>query len=394
MNQQTQIDERLQSWVDAGLIDLALKARILEFEAGRESRKALQWPVLLAMVFGAILFAAGITLFVAAHWSELSPAIRFTLVLLMVGILHLAGALFATRFRTLSIALHAMGTATLGAAIFLTAQIFNLHENWATGVLLWAVGAACGYVLLRTWSQAAMLALLAPAWLIGQWVIATERLQGGGRPVAIGLITVAICYLSARIGDQESTVRRALVWIGGLAVLPCVGVGIGIASTEGNPFRYRYAENASLPYGMLLVGWTVALGAPLVLAWILRGFDAWINLAWAAWTCALVVSASNLIGSQENSYHRSLGATLIVYALCGLGSVGLVAWGLREKRKERLNLGVAGFAISVLFFYFDSFMDKLGRSASLLLLGLVCLAGGYALEMIRRRLMTRLEARQ
>jgi len=71
-----------------------------------------------------------------------------------------------------------------------------------------------------------------------------------------------------------------------------------------------------------------------------------------------------------------------------------VAWGLYEKRKERLNLGIAGFAISVLFFYFDSIMGKLGRSASLLILGVLCLAGGYVLEVTRRRLMSRMEMSQ
>jgi hypothetical protein len=36
-------------------------------------------------------------------------------------------------------------------------------------------------------------------------------------------------------------------------------------------------------------------------------------------------------------------------------------------------------------------MGKLGRSASLLILGLLCLAGGYALEVTRRRLVARME---
>jgi uncharacterized membrane protein len=92
-----------------------------------------------------------------------------------------------------------------------------------------------------------------------------------------------------------------------------------------------------------------------------------------------------------NYYHRSIGATLTLYALCALGSVGMVVWGIYEKRKERLNLGIAGFAVSVLYFYFDSFMGKLGRSASLLILGVLCLAGGFALERTRRRLVARLE---
>jgi hypothetical protein len=36
-------------------------------------------------------------------------------------------------------------------------------------------------------------------------------------------------------------------------------------------------------------------------------------------------------------------------------------------------------------------MGKLGRSASLLILGVLCLAGGFALERTRRRLVARLE---
>jgi uncharacterized membrane protein len=392
LNQRPQLDEQLQNWIDAGLIDEQARTRILAFEAGRDRRKVLQWPVLLAMVFGGILFAAGITLFVAAHWSELSPATRFSVVLLMVAVLHAGGAMLGTHFPVLSTTLHAIGTASLGAAIFLTGQIFNLHENLATGVLLWAVGAACGYVLLRTWSQAAMLALLAPTWLVSQWAITTEHRSGGTRLLAVGLILTVICYFSARTDDQQSAVRRSLVWIGGIGLLPCAGIAVAIAMSEG--IRVRDQAEPVLPTSILVAAWTIALGAPLALAWFLRGRAAWINLLWALWAYLLVLAASYSQLFLDNRYHRSLGATLAVYALCAVGSAGLVAWGLHEKRKERLNLGIAGFAISVLFFYFDSFMGKLGRSASLLILGVLCLAGGYALETTRRRLVSRMEMNQ
>lgn len=307
----------------------------------------------------------------------------------MAGLFHFGGAMLADRFPPLSTTLHALGTATLGAAIFLTAQIFNLHENWATGILLWTIGAAGGYLLLRDWPQAAILALLAPAWLISQWSITTEWHSGGARPLALGLILIVLCYVSARIGDQENTARRTMVWIGGIALLPCMGIAVAIAMEEDYSFQYNHLS--SLSFATLLVGWTVALAGPLVLAWLLRGAAAWINVLWAAWAYALILAAghSNSFGGRE--HHRYLGATLALYALCVLGSVGLVAWGLYEKRKERLNLGIAGFAISVLFFYFDSFMGKLGRSASLLILGVLCLAGGYVLEVTRRRLMSRME---
>jgi uncharacterized membrane protein len=384
----------VQRWTEAGLIDAQAAARILAFETGQDRRATLRWPVFLAMVFGGILFAAGITLFVAAHWSELSPAMRFSLVLLMTAVFHIGGSLLTDRFPSLSTVLHALGTATLGAAIFLTAQIFNLHENWATGILLWAIGAAVGYVLLRDWTQAALLAVLAPAWLISQWSIEAESRSGGNRFLAMGLILTALCYLSARIADQENTARRSLVWIGSIALLPCVGIAVAIVVAGQATDVFQNGERFPLSFGALLIGWTVALAGPLVLSWLLRGRAAWINLLWAAWAYALLASARHSYSITSVSYHRNLGATLALYALYALGSVGLVAWGLFEKRKERLNLGIAAFAISVLSFYFDTFMDKLGRSASLLILGVLCLAGGYALEITRRRLMARMEMRQ
>lgn len=390
MNRNNQLEARVQRWVNGGLIDAPTGARILVFETTQDRRATLRWPVILALAFGGILLTAGITLFVAAHWSQLSPTLRFSLVLLMVGVLHIGGATLSQRFPALSTTLHALGTATLGAGIFLAGQIFNLHENWATGILLWAIGAAAGYFLLHDWVQAAFLSLLAPTWLISQWSITTDWRPGAARPLAMGLALTAICYLSARIGDQESTARRTLVWVGGIALLPCIGTAIGLAMA--GEYSYRYPDRLSS--GIILLGWTVAVGAPLLLAWLLRGRAVWINILCAVWTYGLILSARHshtLTGSGGYSIQQNLVATLAIYGLCAVGSIGLVVWGLNEKRKERLNLGVAGFALSVLFFYFDSFMGKLGRSASLLLLGVLCLAGGYFLEVTRRRLMARME---
>jgi uncharacterized membrane protein len=392
MSQRGQIESRVQRWTEAGLIDAQAGARIVAFETSQERRATLRWPVFLAMAFGGILVAAGLTLFVAAHWAELSPAARFSLALSLVGVFHIGGALLANRFPALSTTLHALGTVALGAAIFLTAQIFNLHENWATGILLWSAGAAVGYLLLRDWIQAAALSLLAPAWLISQWSITTQWHSGGDRPLEMGLILIALCYLSARIGDQASAARRMLVWIGGIALLPCVGIAIGMALEEG--YSYRYDDRSPLAATQLLIGWTIAIAGPLALAWFLRGRSASVNVLWALWTYLLLLAASHSNALRGREYHRSLSVTLALYVLCAVGSVGLVAWGMYEKRKERLNLGVAAFAISVLFFYFDSFMGKLGRSASLLILGVICLAGGYVLEITRRKLMSRMEMSQ
>ena len=385
----SKLEQQVGRWAEAGLIDAATGARIVAFESGQERRATLRWPVYLAMAFGGLLLAAGITLFVAAHWTNLSPAERFSLVLAMGVVFHGAGAFASDRFPPLSTTFHGLGTATLGAAIFLTGQIFNLQENWATGILLWAVGAAFGYLIQRDWVQAAFFALLTPAWLLSQWSISTEHFVGGERVYATALILISICYLSARIGDQDSTPRHVLVWIGGLSLLPCAGIAIVLAQDEH--YWYRSHDRTDLAVSVLAIGWAVAIGGPLILAWILRGRAAWINLLWTIWAYALVVSAGRMHWSTADSYGTHIGSTLALYGLCAIGSVGLVAWGLSEKRKERLNLGVAAFAISVLFFYFDSFMGKLGRSAGLIGLGLLCLAGGYVLEITRRKLVAKME---
>ena len=62
-------------------------------------------------------------------------------------------------------------------------------------------------------------------------------------------------------------------------------------------------------------------------------------------------------------------------------------------RKERINLGTAGFALTILIFYFSSVMDKLGRATSLIGLGVLFLVGGWIFERTRRRLVAQLDSR-
>ena len=50
-------------------------------------------------------------------------------------------------------------------------------------------------------------------------------------------------------------------------------------------------------------------------------------------------------------------------------------------------MGAALFAATVVAFYFSEVMDKMGRSASLIGLGLLFLAGGWGLDRLRRRLV-------
>ncbi len=134
------LDKQLERWVSAGVVDASTAARIRTFEESQSPSERLRWPVLLAVALGGVLLCAGVLLFVAAHWDELSPAWRFTLVLFLVAVFPIAGALTEERFPALSTTFYAIGTVCVGAGIFLTAQIFNLQEHWPSGILMWAIG--------------------------------------------------------------------------------------------------------------------------------------------------------------------------------------------------------------------------------------------------------------
>jgi hypothetical protein len=156
--------------------------------------------------------------------------------------------------------------------------------------------------------------------------------------------------------------------------------------------RFGYGRQNTLPESYRSFGWIVALLLPLALAWWLRRSATWMNLIAALWVVALGTTSGLFETGESLLRHawRESGS----YVMCALGSVGLIMWGLWEARKERINLGVAGFALTILFFYFSSVMDKLGRSASLIGLGFLFLLGGWLLEKTRRRLMARLESRR
>jgi len=59
-------------------------------------------------------------------------------------------------------------------------------------------------------------------------------------------------------------------------------------------------------------------------------------------------------------HQRGVAPYLWATGLAGL----LLWWGLRDRRGTPVNLGMAGFALTVLVFYFSDVMDRLGRTVT------------------------------
>ena len=167
-------DAMLNRWQKAGVLDAEAARRIRAFELELTRPAGLRWQGMVALILGGILLACGVVLFVSAHWDDLGPGLRFALVIAMVAVFHLGGAWAREHFHGLSTALHAVGTVSTGAAIALVGQIFNIQEHWPAAILLWAIAAAAGWILLQDEAQEILTLLLFPAWILSEFSFAAE----------------------------------------------------------------------------------------------------------------------------------------------------------------------------------------------------------------------------
>lgn len=371
------IDKAIAGWLDAGLIDAATAGRLRAHEAAAAAPATGRLAV-IAFGLGGLLVAAGVLLFVAAHWADLGPAARLAGVVAMTALLHVAAGVAASRQPALATSLHAAGTAALGAGIFLAGQIFHLAAHWPAAFLLWAVGAGLALALLRDWPHTLWVAILAPLWLWSEWLQRVEPLQVAYTElaaIAIGFTVLAVAYVGARSAALDAPWRKALGRLGAVALLPAAWwlTGIGYAHDLAPPEPPGPAGVA--PW----LVWTVSLVLPLGLAVLLRGR--------AAWPVALAAALAWLVTQLDGS---RTGHLLLSYVIYAAGAVGLVLWGLRDGDRLRVNLGVLGFALTVLWFYFGSLFDMLGRAFGMIGMGILFIGGGWWLERARRALVGRI----
>ena len=373
-------EKDLERWVDARVIDPSTADRIRDFE-NTSDKKRLRWPAILAISFGALMVCAGILLFVASHWDELAPSQRFMLVLAMVGVFHVAASFLGEKVPSMGIALHVVGTASLGAGIYIAGQIFNLQEHWPGGLLLWSLGAAAGWFVLKQWPQALLATVLVPWWLAGEWSLATEGYRGAWNIAAQGLLLLSILYLTATPKEPNRLLRLGLVWVGALALIPMIADVMFTADAPEYNWRWQ-GRLANLPMGLALLGYAGAYLPILIFALIKRKNAAIPIFGSAAWVFLLAVLSSR----------RNIESNPWIYLWIALGACALCYWGVQENRKLFINYGTVLFAIDLIAFYFSSVLDKLGRSLGLILLGVIFLAGGWILNRLRGDLIARAAA--
>jgi len=394
-------DSYLNRWQSAGILDADSAARIRTWESEQQASAVLRelepkpvaretglaWQGRVALILGGILLASGVVLFVSSHWDQLGPVIRYLLVMAMVTIFHFGGAIARDKYPATSSTLHAVGTVSTGAAIALVGQIFNIQEHWPAAILLWAIAATCGWMLLRDQAQQTLSLLLIPAWLICEWSYAAGNRIGTDVYFGRFLFVWAILYLTLFIDTQRRIVRGVLFGLSAIAAV--VGVFLLLESWR--------SWSGMQPYPQLhtrVWGWIIIAAIPLVFSAtglrrsgipVLAAITFSIALPW----CERVWTERWNNGIASGSYTRS-EPNFLAHALVAAFCIFLIWWGVRLASRGLVNFGVVGFGATVAWFYFSNLFDKLGRSLGLIGLGILFLAGGWALEKTRRGLLARI----
>ncbi|HEY1803888.1 MAG TPA: DUF2157 domain-containing protein [Terracidiphilus sp.] len=400
-----EIESLLTRWQSAGVLDAVTAARIRAHEAGTSPASqaslreqghqrqvdiaGVRWQGITALILGAILLACGVVLFVSAHWDQLGPGARFLLVIVMVAVFHKAGALARPKFRGLSSALHAIGTVSAGAAIALVGQIFNIQEHWPAAVLLWALCAVAGWALLRDQAQQTLALLLVPAWIFCELEFRMNRHIGEDVYMGRLCFVWAIFYITFFIGSRRKAVQ------GILFAVSVIGAVSGVAAMVWGWTSF-WSGQSFIPFSTRVWAWVAIAAVPLVVA-AFHGHKGLIPIAAAiAFVLALPWCYNTVTYSQgypngAKAAWVSNDPNLLAYALVAAFAVFLCWWGVRLVSRALVNLGIVSFAASVAWFYFSDILNKMNRSLGLIVLGVLFLAGGWALEKMRRRILARMD---
>jgi uncharacterized membrane protein len=374
-------EEYLTRWRQAGLLDDSAVASIRAYEQAHSKPRGHQWQVLLALMLGGILLGAGVLLFVAAHWDMVSPSMRLTMVLAMLVFFHGCGWLAQEKFAGLATAMHAVGTVSAGAAIALVGQIFNMQEHWPAAILLWALCAVAGWIMLRDQFQETLALLLVPAWIISEWTYRTSAYDGAIVYLTRMLAVIGAVYLSAFL-YQRKRIVFGILFAAGAVLIP---ISIGILASLGWQPSYGQ-ELGFIPLSYRIVAMGILLLAILLGAWMdRRSLVPSVITAFVAMILPWTLRVTTL-HTMHSTFNRTQTG-LVAYPLVAAATVAFVWWGVRTQAKELVNFGMVAFAITVTWFYFSNVMDKLGRSLGLIVLGVLFLAGGWALEVTRRKLV-------
>jgi uncharacterized membrane protein len=444
----SRLRKELPEWVEKGWVPPAGEAAILDHAEARLAQGSNVIPAALAVI-GALTLGAGIILFFAANWPDMSKVAKLAVLFgAMWGAYAIAGRGLsgaAGASRVIGHAMLLLGVILFGANIQLIAQIYHIDAHYPNGVLMWSLGA-----LLLVWlvpSQPAAVAGLGLATLwsgmeildFGQFVhwpfLAVWGLFAGAAlyrswkwASSAALVALGIwCFMI--MVDWPHSQRGAELWL--LQIFVLLGAALHLAGVAMQDVP-RLASLSPVVRRTALIGALIAAhffiyvgvhGLPWY-SWTIRNFDAeaWARGATAgpgmiAFVAVFALAALALaIGryrrvAARRSKRDMAGMALAVLAVAAMlanpfmpgryadavfmyvavnGTIfAILIWmvveGYRSGERFQVYIAFVAYGAGLIAVYFMEFFTLMSRSLFVMAGGAVLIIGVYMLERQRRK---------
>ena len=349
-------------------------------------------------IMGSALIGLGIIAFIAANWSGMPTLARLALLIGGTPTIYAAGWLLAHRlhYPRVGAAVILLGAVAYGAALHLIAQIYHLplyHPSlmpaWFLGVLPLAYIERSRALL----TLALILFLAAALFRAPVWLPALSGSSGAPADLAPGYLALGALLFAAGRWHSRIDALAPLARFYDLAGLLTAAAIIYLAG-----FHYLWDEEGELLPGMptpeywAVTAAAAAAAAALAVSAARRRQDA---IRWETAALLFIGATAALLGLAAALHSRWfvpwfwIPFNLLLLA----GVIAMIAAGYHQNRAWLINLAVAIFAITLFTRYFEFGFNLLGQSLAFIVTGIILLAGGLALEHLRRRMLRRMSAR-
>jgi len=392
------IEQAFRLWLQEGLLDSS-QVDALRSSLQRDHQSRSSPAVTLIATFGSVLVGLGIVLFVGSNWSGMGPVARvfsiFSAYLLSVAMAFLAQHRGLPRVAD---SLWLLTSLSIGAYIFLLAQIFNQSLTFWQAPFLWMCAAlAMGYARDSTahGMLAVPLALLTLGWYGGGsgWFMDDQMeflvSSAGLRPlfplIGAGLVAVAMLASGVHNKSLRFLLSASRFWGATLVAVPLI-----VASIDESIMRGLFEIDWSVKQIVIVCAVFALIGATFR---NLRKLPGLLMFGFSAILLIMLIrpgTGGNLF-EWVAGHQVAYGAAIIaMFAM----SVGAAALGARLMSKVMINYGVASAGIIIFVQYFSWSFLLLQRSLAFVVGGVLLIVTAIFLESQRRSLISRISARE
>jgi uncharacterized membrane protein len=378
---------------EAGLISDRQRDQIIAHFGLRE--EAGRFLVIIAFL-GAALIAAGVALFISAHWNVIPHGIKIAAGLaLMLGAHGAGGWLREVRgqYRKTGEALQCLGSALFLANIALVGQIYNLAGRTPDVFLVWWLGLAALPWLLRSKAQFILFLTAISIWFGCELNERDSLIYFGGEAQLPAYALLGLNFLGAGY-----CLRRTA-----FAGFAPVAEKIGLLGLLGFSYPLTWAgfwgggnDDVQLCRGLL----PVLAGLAVTIAFTgVRHLPGLVRQWRFTWAGSLAVVAGLLCATFFAPHQRYwLGrqaldpvnavAVIALFVFCLLQ----IQTGLQLRSRFLVNLGVTFIGLDMLSAYFGLFGTMTLTGLMFVVTGMFLLLFGVYLEKKRRRLLQQMKS--